>query len=61
MKYSMAGQEQGDILIQVTTWTGLTFNITYRYTNYIRMIRYAKLSNLMMKEQRLHANVIYSI
>ena len=61
MKYSMAGQEKGDILIQVTTWTGLTFNITYRYTNYIRMIRYANLSNLRMKEQRLHANVIYSI
>jgi len=24
MKFSMTGQEKGDILIQVTTWAGLT-------------------------------------
>ena len=24
MKYSMTGQEKGDLLIQVTTWAGLT-------------------------------------
>jgi len=24
MKLSMTGQEKGDLLIQVTTWTGLT-------------------------------------
>jgi len=24
MKFSMTGQEKGDLLIQVTTWTGLT-------------------------------------
>jgi len=24
MKFSMTGQEKGDLLIQVTTWAGLT-------------------------------------
>jgi len=27
MKFSMTGQEKGDLLIQVTAWAGLTVNI----------------------------------
>jgi len=27
MKFSMTGQERGDLLIKVTTWTGLTVHI----------------------------------
>jgi hypothetical protein len=27
MKYSMTGQENSDLLIQVTAWTGLTVHV----------------------------------
>jgi hypothetical protein len=27
MKFSMTGQEKGDLLIQVTSWTGLTVHV----------------------------------
>ena len=29
MKFSMTGQEKGDLLIQVTTWVGLTVYVWY--------------------------------
>ena len=38
MKFSMTGLERGDLLIQVTVWTGFTVHayiiITYMYCNY---------------------------
>jgi hypothetical protein len=29
MKFSMTGQEKGDLLIQVTAWAGLTVHVLY--------------------------------
>jgi hypothetical protein len=49
MKFSMTGQEKGDILIQVTTWAGLTvqpLHIT---------------ANISLKDTRLQSNIFYII
>ena len=32
MKFSMTGQEKGDLLIQVTAWAGLTVHVFYIHT-----------------------------
>jgi hypothetical protein len=31
MKFSMTGQEKGDLLIEVTTWAGLTVHISQTF------------------------------
>jgi hypothetical protein len=49
MKFSMTGQEKGDIIIQVTTWAGLTvqpLHIT---------------ANISLKDTRLQSNIFYII
>jgi hypothetical protein len=32
MKFSMTGQEKGDLLIQVTAWAGLTIYLLLKFT-----------------------------
>jgi hypothetical protein len=40
MNFSMTGQEKGDLLIQVTSWVGLTVNETALIQNYTLHIKY---------------------
>jgi hypothetical protein len=34
MKFSMTGQEKGDLLIQVTTWTGVLYMVMSKKFNH---------------------------
>jgi hypothetical protein len=61
MKFSMIGQEKGDLLIQVTAWAGLTVfrNIFFREILGARIIRIKLMWliwNLIYNKIKMHDN-----
>ena len=57
MKFSMTGQEKGDLLIQVNEWTGLTVHERGTGSNLIQEVKVKSISLICVQILTLSLNV----